>query len=171
MQEMQELQVQSLGQEVLLGQKVATHTCILAWKIPWIKEPDRLQSMGSQRVGHDLVTKSPMKCDVFFPDIIYNKYKNKSSYSRVYCDVLSLAFLGSHYKDSNMYYGKYLCLLMLLGNCFLNKEKLLMVFVVCVYVCIFKVGKFIKIFLTLKILVQPSTIFMRRTTENHMIPQ
>ena len=46
-----------------------------------------------------------------------------------------------------------------------------MVFVVCVYVCIFKVGKFIKIFLTLKILVYPSTIFMTRTPENHMIPQ
>ena len=38
---------------------MATHSRILAWKIPWIEEPVRLQSMGSQRVGHDLATKQP----------------------------------------------------------------------------------------------------------------
>ena len=36
---------------------MATHSSILAWKIPWTEEPDGLQSMGSQRVGHDLATK------------------------------------------------------------------------------------------------------------------
>ena len=36
-----------------------THSSILAWRIPWVEEPGRLQSMGSQRVGHDLVTKPP----------------------------------------------------------------------------------------------------------------
>ena len=36
---------------------MATHSCILAWRIPWTEEPGRLQSMGLQRVGHDLVTK------------------------------------------------------------------------------------------------------------------
>ena len=35
---------------------MATHSSILAWRIPWTEEPGRLQSMGSQRVGHDLVT-------------------------------------------------------------------------------------------------------------------
>ena len=50
---MQETRVQSLGREDLLGKEMATHSGILAWKIPWMEEPGRLQSMGSQRVGHD----------------------------------------------------------------------------------------------------------------------
>ena len=49
---MHETQVQSLGREDLLEKEMATHSSILAWKIPW-EEPGRLQSMGSQRVGHD----------------------------------------------------------------------------------------------------------------------
>ena len=43
----------SLGQEDPLEEEMATHPSILAWKIPWTEEPDGLQSMGSQRVGHD----------------------------------------------------------------------------------------------------------------------
>ena len=50
---MQETRVQSLGWEDLLEKEMATHSSILAWKIPWMEEPGRLQSMGSQRVGHD----------------------------------------------------------------------------------------------------------------------
>ena len=50
---MQETQVRSLGQEDPLEKEMATHSSILAWRIPWSEEPDRLQSMGSQRVGHD----------------------------------------------------------------------------------------------------------------------
>ena len=50
---MQETWVQSLGWEDLLEKAMATHSSILAWKIPWTEEPDRLQSMGSQRGGHD----------------------------------------------------------------------------------------------------------------------
>ena len=42
-----------LGQEDLLEKEMATHFSILAWKFPWMEEPSRLQSMGSQRVGHD----------------------------------------------------------------------------------------------------------------------
>ena len=57
MQEMQETGVQSLGQEDPLEREMATHSSILAWKIPWIEEPGGIQSMGSQRVGHDLMTK------------------------------------------------------------------------------------------------------------------
>ena len=48
-----ETQVQSLGWEDLLEKEMATHSSILAWKIPWMEEPGRLQSMGLQRVGHD----------------------------------------------------------------------------------------------------------------------
>ena len=50
---MQETQVQPLGQEDPLGKGMATHSNILAWKIPWAEKPERLQSMGSKRVGHD----------------------------------------------------------------------------------------------------------------------
>ena len=45
--------VRSLGQEDSLKKEMATHSSILVWKIPWMEEPGRLQSMGSQRVGHD----------------------------------------------------------------------------------------------------------------------
>ena len=47
MQETQETQVQSLEEDM------ATHSSVLAWRIPWTKEPDRPQSSGSQRVGHN----------------------------------------------------------------------------------------------------------------------
>ena len=50
---MWETQVQTLDREDLLEKEMATHYSILAWKIPWMEEPGRLQSMGSQRVGHD----------------------------------------------------------------------------------------------------------------------
>ena len=50
---MQETQVQSLGQEDPLEQGMATHSTILVWIIPWTKEPDELQSIGSERVRHD----------------------------------------------------------------------------------------------------------------------
>ena len=46
-------QVGSLGLEDLLEKGMATHSSILAWKIPWTEEPGGLQSMGSQRVGHN----------------------------------------------------------------------------------------------------------------------
>ena len=50
---MQETWVQSLGQEDPLEKETATHSSILAWRIRWTEEPGGLQSMGSQRVGHD----------------------------------------------------------------------------------------------------------------------
>ena len=50
---MWETRVQSLGQEDPLKKEMATHSSTLAWKIPWIEEPGRLQSIGSKRVGHD----------------------------------------------------------------------------------------------------------------------
>ena len=54
---MQEMQVQSLDQEDPLEKKTATHSSILAWRIPSTENSGRLQSMGSQRVGHALATK------------------------------------------------------------------------------------------------------------------
>ena len=50
---MQETWVQWLDQKDLLEEGMTTHSSILAWRIPWTEEPSELQSMGSQRVGHD----------------------------------------------------------------------------------------------------------------------
>ena len=50
---MPETQVRSLGQEDPLEKEMTTHSSVLAWKILWTEKPNRLQSIGSQRVGHD----------------------------------------------------------------------------------------------------------------------
>ena len=50
---MWETWVQSLGQEDLLEKEMATHSSTLAWKIPWMEKPGRLQYMGLKRVGHN----------------------------------------------------------------------------------------------------------------------
>ena len=57
MQEAQETQVQSLGREDPLEKEMATHSSILAWKIPWTEEPSGLQSIRLKRAGHNLATK------------------------------------------------------------------------------------------------------------------
>ena len=54
MQETQEMLVRSLGWKDPLKEEMATHSSILAWKMPWTEKPGKLQSMGSQRAGHDL---------------------------------------------------------------------------------------------------------------------
>ena len=56
-----EIWVQSLGQEDPLEKGMATHSRILAWRIPWIGEPGKMQSMGTQRVGHDRATNTHFK--------------------------------------------------------------------------------------------------------------
>jgi len=55
--------VRSLGREDPLEKEVATHSSILAWRIPWSEEPGGLQSIGLQRIGHDLIilAKSPSR--------------------------------------------------------------------------------------------------------------
>ena len=53
---MQEIWVQSLGQEDSLEKEMAIHSSILAWELPWTEKPSRLQSMGWRRVGHDWAT-------------------------------------------------------------------------------------------------------------------
>ena len=60
---MLETWVQSLGQEDLLEKEIATHSSTLAWKIPCTEKPCKLQSMGSQRVGHDWATSLLLHCD------------------------------------------------------------------------------------------------------------
>ena len=57
----QKAQVQLQGREDPLEKRMATHSSILAWRIPWTEEPGGLQSMGSQRVGLDLATKTTTK--------------------------------------------------------------------------------------------------------------
>ena len=52
MQETEEMQIQSLDQEDPLEEGMATHSSILAWRIPWTEEPGKLQSTGSHRVGY-----------------------------------------------------------------------------------------------------------------------
>ena len=52
-QELKEVQFQSLGQEDPLVEGMATHSCILVWRILWTEEPGGLQAVGSERVGHD----------------------------------------------------------------------------------------------------------------------
>ena len=59
--------VRSLGWEDPLGKEMATHSSILAWKIPWTEEPGWLLSMGSQRVGHDWTTPLTTSFIVFSP--------------------------------------------------------------------------------------------------------
>ena len=62
---MQEMQVQSLGQEDPLEEEMATHSSILAWEVPWTEESGGLQPMGSQRVGQSLVTKQQQQCYIY----------------------------------------------------------------------------------------------------------
>ena len=67
---MWETWVQSLGWEDPLEKEIATHSSILAWRIPWTEEPGGPQSMGSQRVGHDLVTKQQqLSIRLIFPTL------------------------------------------------------------------------------------------------------
>ena len=59
---MRETWIRSLGQEDSLEKGKAPHSSTLAWKIPWMEEPGRLQSVGSQRVGHDWATSPYLIC-------------------------------------------------------------------------------------------------------------
>ena len=76
---MQETQVRSLGQEDLLEKEMATHSSTVAWKISWMEEPGRLQSMGSQRVGHDWVTSVSMSMSMKWLQFMW-----KHSHFKVY---------------------------------------------------------------------------------------
>ena len=60
----QEMWDRFLGQKDPLEEEMATHSSILAWRIPWTEKPGGLQFMGSQRVGHNLATKQRVLCIV-----------------------------------------------------------------------------------------------------------
>ena len=86
----QAIWVWSLGWEHLLGKKMATHSSILAWEIPWTEEPGRLQSMGSRRAGHDwthtqlygnekIHEKEPLVLNFFLKQIKQAKWKTKAN--------------------------------------------------------------------------------------------
>ena len=64
---MQETPVRVLGQEDPLEKEMAIHSGTLAWKIPWMEKPGRLQSMGLQRVGHDSVINTLIQWNVALP--------------------------------------------------------------------------------------------------------
>ena len=66
MQEMEETQFRFLGWEDPLEKEMIIHSSILAWRIPRTEEPGELQSMGSQRVGHDLMTKQLQQENILF---------------------------------------------------------------------------------------------------------
>ena len=66
---MWETRVRSLGREDPLEKEIATHSSILAWRIPWMEEPGGLPSTGSQRVGHDWATSLTHKAKDMFPSL------------------------------------------------------------------------------------------------------
>ena len=73
---MQETWVQSLGWEEPLEKETATHSSTLAWRIPWREEPGRLQSIGSQKVGHDFTFTFTLckRCLVYNGDLTWLFY-------------------------------------------------------------------------------------------------
>ena len=103
---MQETWVQSLGQEDLLEKGMATYSSTPDWRIPWTEEPSRLQSIGSQRVGHDWVTEHTQyvimpnweKIHTHMLDYPKSQYRSRSSLSgsklmhcRLHCLLLLIA--------------------------------------------------------------------------------
>ena len=70
---MWETWVQSLGWEDLLEREMTTHSSILAWKIPWMEEPGRLQSMGLQRVEHNTSPLNEQICKILWCPVVLGK--------------------------------------------------------------------------------------------------
>ena len=90
---MQEESIWFLGQEDPLEKKMVTLSSILAWEIPWVEEPGRLQSMGSHRVGHDWVTENA-----------WGLIKGEKSKASLVCIALSLEISKSGQILSNSKY-------------------------------------------------------------------
>ena len=66
--------VRSLGQEDPLEKEMATHSSILAWRIPWTEEPGRLQSTGLRRVGHDWAASPSLSLSPRYVDVLPSVY-------------------------------------------------------------------------------------------------
>ena len=102
---MRETRVRSLGQEDPLEKEMATHSSILAWRIPWTEKPSRLQSTRSQRVGHDWAT-SPYH-------ISYVKNTNNIFIPDGYSNILigpihnSFIYINVQIAHTNTYSGDY----------------------------------------------------------------
>ena len=97
---MQEIQVQSLGWEDPLKEEVTIHSRILAWRIPWTEEPGGLQSMGSQRVGHDWATNTFTKSQSThcLNSGLWEWRKNLPNQKKEFClDNLTKFFWGGKY--------------------------------------------------------------------------
>ena len=97
---MQETWVRSLGQEGPLEKEMATHSSILAWRIPWMEEPGGLQSTGSQRVRHDWATSlTHSPTPVFWPGEfheLYSPWVAKSQHDWATFTFTSLTTEGKH---------------------------------------------------------------------------
>ena len=76
---MRETPVQSLGRKDPLGKGMATHSSILAWKIPWTERPGGLQSMGSQRVGHDWASNTHIHRELWRALCLFKMHKYLSN--------------------------------------------------------------------------------------------
>ena len=103
---MRETRVRSLGQEDGLEKEMATHSSILAWKISWTEEPGGLQSMGSQRVGHDWVINTPKvihtcKCAYTCTSVFYPKLKanHRSGSEMIWSSPCRMSWKSLHNKD------------------------------------------------------------------------
>ena len=106
---MWETWVRSLGWEDPLEEGIATHSSILAWRISWTEEPGRLQSMGSQRVGHNWATKHRKQNSV----LVKVTQRNRTKTSRV-CHVCYMCV--SRERERNTYYKK-------LANAIMEADK------------------------------------------------
>ena len=78
---MQETWVQSLGWEDPLEKEMATHSSIPAWRVPWTEEPGGLQSMGLQRVRHDLATNTLINCSYLNQGTMMSFKRTNESYN------------------------------------------------------------------------------------------
>ena len=101
---MQETWVQSLGREDPLEKEMATHSSVLAWRIPWMEEPGGLPSTGSQRVGHDWATSlhftsfglKPASC--YFCVFLCGVNRNSQSVHGLFLSAFSPSVLPTHLK-------------------------------------------------------------------------
>ena len=111
---MRETQIQSLGREDPLEKEMATHASTLTWKIPWTEEPGRLQSIGSQRVGHYWLTSLHfLLMEAIFSFVFLNhNFPDYLSYSKLFSNSFAGFLLSSLYILSGIYLSPQLPLIL-----------------------------------------------------------